>query len=39
MLESSDNNLVKYRVKDDENIDLSTNFSSQTLLGLFPKSF
>ena len=39
MLESSDNNLVKYRVKDEENIDLSNNFPSQTLLGLLPKSF
>ena len=38
-LEGSDYNLVKYRVKNDEQIDLSTNFPSQTLLGLLPKSF
>jgi len=39
MLESSNYNLVKYRVKDDENIDLSTNFPTQMLLGLLLKCF
>jgi len=38
-LESTENNLVKDRVKDDKNIDLSSNFLFQTLLGLLPKSF
>jgi len=33
-LENSDRNLAKYHVKDDENIDLSTNFPTQTLLYL-----
>ena len=37
-LEISDYNLVKNRVKNDENINLSADFPSQTLLGLLPKS-